>query len=108
MAGTEIWSVLAVIQVPTLLTIVGHEFRAHNCNITSSGEDFFPTCFELISRPDPKINIHRKSETVPLRKQCGLRMELQFGNQAWQVPRNGAVAYCLAVCSVFLPVSWCL
>lgn len=71
MAGTEIQPVLAVIQVPTLLTIVGHKFRAHTCYIISSGGFFF-TYFELISRPDLKINIHKKFQTAPLWKQCGI------------------------------------
>lgn len=32
----------------------------------------FFTYFELISRPDLKINTHRKSETAPLWKRCGI------------------------------------
>lgn len=37
MAGTEIWPALAIIQLPTLLTIVGHKFGAHPYYIISSG-----------------------------------------------------------------------
>lgn len=64
MAGTDIWPIVAIIQMPMLLTLVGHKFSY----IISSG-DFFH--FDLIW-PDLKINMHRKSEIAPLWRWCGI------------------------------------
>lgn len=47
MAGTEIQPVLAIIQVPALLTIVWHKFRTHTGYFISSGGFFLLTLSSL-------------------------------------------------------------